>query len=395
MDFAFAPGVERRLKMLQQLLRDRTDGGALDTTFVTGQANVRDFLSHVDTTATKPTGDLVLGSHGNDTGWMEIDIDAAAARTVSYQVLKDAHDDVVRRNRLRIPPSFFTGTGGGTVPIRVLVKGCRVGQAPKFVDGLKLLFGGQVPVVAPKHFYAVRPSVKTRGKKVIARIGTFEHLSYSNEIVSRTELKRPQLLAAYRAKGFQQFDATATNPNPIPDLWDRWIPAANKIGVGKPRPIRYRVSLGRTVAGLTTLSGAAEFRHAKPKRTYRIANPPAAVKTRAGFKQALAARPEFQPNWGPTSFPEHEQYGHADFDSFFESYHWTPSKDHARRPVRVGGPAPRVQRAAAGRGAADDREGREADLQLLPAARFRRHDLPRAAREQRRALLHHAMSTVG
>jgi hypothetical protein len=330
-DFAFAPGTESRLKMLQQLLRDRVDAGSsLDTTLVTGQATVRDFLSFVDTTATKPTGDLLLGSHGNDTGWLEIDLDAAAARTVSYAVLKEAYDDVTRRNRLRIPPGLYTNAQGQTVPIRVLVRGCRVGQAPKFVDGLKLLFGGQIPVVAPRHFYAVRPATKTRKrgrKKTTTPIGSFEHLVYSNEIVSKTALSRPDLLAAYRAKGFQQFNAT-----PIPDLWDTWLPSARKVGVIGKQPISYRVTLGRTIDGLTTLSGAGEYRHFAPKVTYRIDNPPAAVKTEAGFKQALAARSEFQANWGPTSFPFHEQLGHANFDAFFASYTWTPSKDKSADP---------------------------------------------------------------
>jgi hypothetical protein len=334
-DFAFAPGNEPRLKMLQQLLRDRTDGGTLDTTFVTGRSTVTEFLSHVDTVATKPTGDLLLGSHGNDTGWLEIDLDSAAARTVSYAVLKEAFDDVVRRNRLRIPPSFYTTPQGGTVPIRVLIKGCRVGQAPKFVNGLKLLFGGQVPVVAPKHFYAVRPIIKTRKvrrRKIHTPLGQFEHLVYTNEIVSPTAMKRADLLAAFRGKGFQQFDSTPQSPKPIPDLWDVWLPKKQKeLRVGE-RPIRYTVSLGRTIEKFTTLSGMAKFRHKTPKITIRIANPPAAVKTLAGFKAALAARPDYKAGWGPTSFPVQEQYGHANFDDFFNSFTWTPSKKKSADP---------------------------------------------------------------
>jgi hypothetical protein len=332
-DFAFAPGSESRLKMLQQLLRDRTDGGTLDTTLVTGQSTVADFLSHVDTVASKPTGDLLLGSHGNDTGWLELDLDAAAARTVSYGVLKDAFDDVVRRNRLRIPPSLYT-TPQGTVPIRMLIRGCRVGQAPKFVNGLKLLFGGQIPVIAPKHFYAVRPIIKTRRvrrRKQIIPLGSFEHLVYTNEIVSPTELKRGPLLTAFRNKGFLQFDSTPAAPKPIPDFWDSWLPSQRHLGVGK-RPISYTVALGRTIDKFTTLSGAAEFRHTTPKMNVRIANPPAAVKTRAGFKAALAARPDYKAGWGPTGFPVFEQYGHTNFDDFFASFTWTPPKDKNANP---------------------------------------------------------------
>lgn len=336
MDFAFAPGTEPELKLLQQLLRDRTDpGSGLDTTLVTGRTTIAEFLSFVDTTVTtKPTGDLLLGSHGNDTGWMEIDLDSAAERTVSYEVLKDAYNDTVRRNRLRIPPSFYTDAQGNQVAIRMLIRGCRIGQARKFVDGLKLLFGGHVPVVAAKHFLFVRWAdhrVKRRRRTTITPIGSFEHLAYSNEIVSKTELSRPQLLAAYRTKGFEQFDSLPGSPNPIPDLWHKWLPPAGKLGLGDQR-IAYRVALGRDIGGLTQLSKMGRFRHRAPKRTYRITNPIPAVKSEAGFKQHLSGRPEFQANWGPTGFPEHEQWGHKNFDDFFDSFTWTPSKDKKANP---------------------------------------------------------------
>lgn len=338
LDYAFAPGVERALKMLQQLLRDRTDGpgGSLDTKLIetAGVATVAEFLRHVDTTEPLPTGDLILGSHGNDTGWLEIDLDAAAERTVSYKVLKEAWDDVTRRNRLRIPPDMYTTSQGQREPVRVLVKGCRVGQAPKFVDGLKMLFGGKIPVIAPRHFYWVRSifnTRKTRKRTTVINLGSFEHLMYSNEIVSPTELTRPALVAAFRAKGFQQFNATSTTPSPIPDLWAIWLPEAKHLGVGE-RPIEYTVSLGRTIEKFTTLSRAAQFRHTTPKITVPISNPPPSVKTKAGFKQALAAQPDQQPGWGPTGFPLYEQYGHASFDAFFNSFTWTPPKKANSNP---------------------------------------------------------------
>jgi hypothetical protein len=325
-DYAFAPGQESRLKMLQQLLRDRADPPSkLDTKLIetAGVTTVTDFLRQVDTTESLPTGDLILGSHGNDTGWLEIDIDALAPRAVDYAVVKAIWDDVARRNRLRIPPDMYTNAQNQREPVRVLIKGCRVGQAPKFVDGLAMVFGGKIPVIAPKHFYAVRPIFKTRKKKIIAQLGSFEHLVYSNEIVSPTAMKRAALLAAFRARGFQQYDATSTTPSPIPDLWDTWLPTAENLGPGK-RPIDYTVSLGRKIEKFTTLGGMAEFRHLTPRFNVPIKNPPAAVKTKAGFKAALAARPDFQPGWGPTGFPVYEQWGHKTFDAFFDSLTWTP-----------------------------------------------------------------------
>jgi hypothetical protein len=345
-DFAFAPGTESRLKMLQQLLRDRTDGtAALDTTLIEvgGVTTVADFIHHVDTTATLPVSDIVLGSHGNDTGWLEIDIDAIAPRAVTYKVLKEAWDDVARRNRLRIPADMYTTANGQRAPVRVLIKGCRVGQAPKFVDGLKMLFGGKLPVIAPRHFYAVRPIIKKRKKSrraplEIIKLGQFEHLVYSNELTSPTELTRPALLAAYRAKGFQQYDATTATPNPIPDHWDTWLPSARHLG-DKTRPIDYTVSLGRTIETFTTLSGMAEYRHRPFKLSVPIANPPPDAKTKSGFKTKLSQQPDYQPGWGPTGFPVHEQLGPANldgtpttFDQFFDSFTWKATTDKTADP---------------------------------------------------------------
>jgi hypothetical protein len=327
-DYAFAPGTDPDIKRLQQLLRDRVKSASgLDTKLIemAGVTTVTDFLRDVDTTEPLPTGDLILGSHGNDTGWLEIDMDALAPSAVSYQVLTDIWNDVSRRNRLRIPPDMYTTAQNQREPVRVLIKGCRVGQAPKFVDGLTMVFGGKIPVIAPKHFFGVRQISKTRGKKLAPTVlGSFEHLSYSNEVVAPTAMKRADLLAAFRAKGFQQYDATSTTPSPIPDLWDTWLPkTAKNLGLGK-RPISYTVSLGRTLEKHKTLTDMGQFRHLVPRITYRIANPPASVKTRAGFKTSIAARPEFQPGWGPTGFPVYEQWGHATFDEFFDSFVWTP-----------------------------------------------------------------------
>jgi hypothetical protein len=333
-DFAFAPGTQPELQLLQALLRDRTDGATLDTTVVdvAGVTTVTDFLHRVDTVEPLPVGDLLLGSHGNDTGWLEIDIDALSPRFASYRVVKEAFEDAARRGRLRIPPDMYTTAQGQRAPVRVLIKGCRVGQAPKFVDALKLLFGGKVPVIAPKHFLGVRRVDKRRRKKVVGTVGTFEYLSYSHEITSPTELKRPQILAALRAKGFQQFDATAAAPNPIPDLWDTWLPKdAKRLGIGK-RPIEITVSLGRKIEKLTTFSGMGQYRHFITTLTEPISNPPAAVKTKAGFKTALSQQPKHQATWGPTGFPIWQQYGHASFDAFFDSFVWTPPKKQDADP---------------------------------------------------------------
>jgi hypothetical protein len=333
-DYAFAPGAGDDIEKLQRLLRDRVDAASsLDTKLIeaAGVTTVTDFLRQVDTTEHLPTGDLILGSHGNDTGWLEIDIDALAPRAVSYAVVTDIWNDVARRNRLRIPPDMYTNAQNQREPVRVLIKGCRVGKAPKFVDGLKMVFGGKIPVIAPKHFLGVRQIGKPRGKKLLV-LGSFEHLSYSNEIVSPKAMKRADLLAKFRGQGFQQYDATSATPSPIPDLWDTWLPTAAKdLGVGR-RPIGYTVSLGRTIEKHKTLPDMGEFRHLTPRINVPITNPPDSVKTEAGLKTTLAARKDYQPGWGPTGFPVYEQWGHATFDEFFDSFTWTRPDDLNSNP---------------------------------------------------------------
>ena len=343
MDYAFAPGSQPELRDLQQMLRDRTDPSAtpvLDTKLIDtpGVTTIREFLRQVDTTEPLPTEDLVFGGHGTNTGSISIDLDAKAPHDLTYQDLKEAFEDTTRRNPLIIPADMYTTSSGQRAPVSVLLKGCRIGQQPKYVDALKMLFGGKIPVVAPRHFEAVGPLPKFRGKKPVAGsfVGSIEYLMYSNELLSPTELTRAELVAKYKARGFTQFDGTTT----FPDLWDkRWIP--KKVGTGK-RGLKkiFRVSLGRDLdMGLTETNTAGEFRHFAPPKTVPVPSPTTAQKSRTGFKAWLAARPEHQPGWGPTGFPVHEQRGPLNldgspttFDQFFDSYTWTPPTDKTADP---------------------------------------------------------------
>ena len=343
MDYAFAPGSKPVLRDLQQLLRDRTDPLAtpvLDTKLIDtpGVTTIREFFRQVDTTEPLPTEDLILGGHGTNTGSISIDLDAKAPNDLTYQALKEAFDDTTRRNPLIIPADMYTTSSGQRAPVAVLLKGCRIGQQPKYVDALKVLFGGKIPVVAPRHFEGVGPLPKMRGKKPVAgvTVGSIEYLLYSNELVSPTELSRAELVAKYKARGFTQSDGTTA----FPDLWDKnWIPT--KVGKGK-RGLKktFRVDLGRDLdSGLTSINALAEFRHSATPWPIPITHPTGAEKTPAGFKASLAAQPKFQSGWGPTGFPAHEQLGPLNldgspttFDQFFNSYTWTPPKDKSSDP---------------------------------------------------------------
>jgi hypothetical protein len=195
-----------------------------------------------------------------------------------------------------------------------------------------MLFGGKIPVVAPRHFVFVGPILKTRNKKVVGFLGSIEYLCYSNEVTSPTPLKRAEIVAALRAKSFPQYNHTNSAPSLIPDLWNTWVPEKAKDLTEGKHPIKYKVSLGRTIEKLSEHSARAQFRYFPLTVTEPIANPPANVKTKAGFKLELSKQPKHQPGWGPTGFPVYEQLGHKTFDEFFDSFTWTSPKNKNADP---------------------------------------------------------------
>ena len=327
MDYGFSPGGDAVDLQFRQLFADRVMAGAggFDTTVIRGPTHIAGFLDELATTSsvTKPVGDLLIASHANDGGWLEIGLDGSKAINVRYADLLDVLADVGRRARLRIPATLLA-----TPPTtRVLIRGCRIGEAPKFVDKLKEVLGNQAKVIAPRHFTAVQTRDRRNKRGVVtAIIGTFEYLAYGFKIVSKTALERPALLTAFRDRNPKFTEYTGGTAKVADDLWDQWLP--DKVGKGKQR-IPFEVQLGQTVDGLPTLPAVAEFRHETPPFGQQFTNSTAAQRTKAGLKAFLAARPDFQSTYG---FPTYERYGFADFDKFFEGFEWTPSKKASANP---------------------------------------------------------------
>jgi hypothetical protein len=322
--------------MAKQLCSDRVLAAIpLDTHVVTNSAVklLTDLYPELEFTSTvaKPIGDLLLISHGNDTGWMSLDLDSAAGTTTTYAELKTILDpaNVHRKTALRIPPTLYTPTGGTPGPTRVLLGGCRVGKAPKFVDALKDVLGGVVPIVAPRHFHMYSPLIrrqKTPRRNIF--MGTYEFLCYAFEATSLTPLDQDGLLKAMH-----------DNPKNLTIDGNAIPPATCKAWLGKnfhaargtfDMPVK--VPLGRKIATQTTLS-PGQLRHVPGTYTVRLTNPTADQRTLAGLRTTLSQYPAMQPAWG---FPEYEQYGHDTFDQFFKSFTWTASGPKTNPVVWVG-----------------------------------------------------------
>jgi hypothetical protein len=310
--------------MAKQLCKDRVLAPSLDTHVVDLKTVklLTDLYTELEFTSSvaKPIGDLLLISHGNDTGWLSLDLDSAAATTTSFQELKKILDpaNVHRKTALRIPPTLYTTAANAVGPTRVLLGGCRVGAAPKFVDALRSVLGGVVPIVAPKHFHMFSPRVRRLSKKKFLLLGTYEFLCYAFGAVSATALARKDLKKALHDNPKN----VTIDGNPVPEAtFDGWLPRVLPGGLGKfDMPVT--VPLGRKIEKQTTIS-PGQFRHQTWKYTVHIPNPTTAQRTQAGLKIWLAGRDPMQPAWG---FPEYEQYGHDSFDEFFDSFVWTRPK---------------------------------------------------------------------
>ena len=96
MDVAWVPGIDPDSSLAKQLYKDRVAPPSLDTTVVDVPALtwLKELILHVknSTTIAKPIGDLHLISHGDDSGWLRLDLDGMSNNAVTYQVLREILD---------------------------------------------------------------------------------------------------------------------------------------------------------------------------------------------------------------------------------------------------------------------------------------------------------------
>jgi hypothetical protein len=324
MDLAWVPGGDPASLLAKELYADRVNAAtSLDTRLVSVKSKqLVDVIVDVDTDSTiaKPLADLILVSHGNDTGWLKIDLDPAADTSVTYQVLYEILNaaNPARRTALRLPSSLYTPASGSTMSTRVVLAGCRVGGAPKFVDAFKQVLGGRVPVVASKFLHEFSPTIRRfKTRKPDQLLGTFEFLSYGFTANALTSLNQAQLVKALKDNPKNVFKDGTTH---VPDArWPTWLKKV-PLGTWGEFPIRLSVPLGQKVADRKQLA-PAKLRHLPTRYIVHLPNPSAADRTQAGLKTKMQADPTCQTTY---PFPIWEQYGNASFDEMFASFTWAP-----------------------------------------------------------------------
>lgn len=334
MDHAWIAGGDPDSLRAQRMYQQRVLAAqSIDTNVFTAKQVklLTDLYTELEFTSSiaKPIGDLLLVSHGNDSGWLTLDLDSAAGTSTDFAELHDILDpaNVHRKTALRVPPTLYTTASNTVGPTRVILAGCRVGKAPKFVDAFKLVIGGALPVLAPKHYHMfVDLYEKDRSKGSTLYMGTYEVLCYAFEVNSLTPFKDPALLL----KAFADNPKNVTiDGNRVPQAtFTKWLGKNFHKGFGRFR-MPVAVPLGRKIAHQTQLS-PGEFRHNPETFKTHFDNPSPAQRTAAGLKASLSQSPMMQPAFG---FPVWEQYGHTSFELFFNAFNWKlvdPKSDPAR-----------------------------------------------------------------
>jgi hypothetical protein len=337
MDVAWVPGSDTDSLLAKQLYKDRValplDTTVVDDPFLTW---VKELILRVknSTTIAKPIGDLHLISHGDDSGWLRLDLDGMSNNQVTYQVVREILDasSPTRRDGLRLPASFYTDSHGHQTATTVVLGGCRVGQAPKFVDAFKKVLGDKVPVVASRYlheFIATKRRFHGKHAPPPQFIGTYEYLAYGFEVISPTRLdldKRGRRLsdAAFRKNLINGF---ANNPKnkwkdgtAVPDIyWGPWLPKKVPRDVGEFKA-RVKAPLGQRNGTQSEIEPTKNFRHRLVQfASEPIPSPTPDDRTKKGLKARLLQEKTFKASWG---FPRWEQYGHDNFDDFFNSFTW-------------------------------------------------------------------------
>jgi hypothetical protein len=308
-DYAFAPGTSDYDIKMQALFLNRAN-----TTLIGGFGiiHLEGFFKHLAETIPKPVGDLLIASHGNDRGFMQIDLDSGSGTHITYEALEQA----VTKGSIRIPDALIQKTGQ-PASSTVRIRGCRIGREEPFMKKLKEALGGAVGVTAPRHFHFVT---------VVPALGAFEYLCYASFHITRPTKfdHKDALVAAFQAARFTFIDDSGVPA----ERWADWIPGnADQARHSVPMTVDFGETIGnRTTGTVSFLNGAVEYRHdvLTSDSPWTIENvtepPPDDAAGRSLLKSNLKLEATFQ---GAHDYPVYRRFGHRSTDEYVDNWSWT------------------------------------------------------------------------
>lgn len=372
-DYGFAPGRTEYDVDGSLLLSRIPNTVVIDLRGRRGIRDVKSFINHLSRSAgiTKPVKDLIILTHGNSSGYMQIDLNKGGRSNTTYEDLVDAVTNP--SNSVQIPDSLHCPAGQPcTDPVRfnVHIRGCRIGKAQPFVEKLKEAFSSPQSITAPKHFHGAGFSGP---RQPVRNAYSYEFLAYSFELYrvhvpgrtfrqlqgippeNRQLLSRDEVLSAFvnhnpHFKFIDGVDVPELPPVGDPDLpsWQDLIPPNLRISInsstGERRFVRW-FDLGLNISNVQgrndrRMEIGTWFRHTVGQWPYDSlyiytiptnTNPGNTTNMLSIFHDSVSKDPTFQPSdplpppdppLPPHPFPQYIRHGYNTAGDFLDGYSW-------------------------------------------------------------------------
>lgn len=344
-DYMFAPGRTAYDRSVRDLFRNRPETELIITCQHpldnTRRKRIKElgemFLTvNFDSDIDRPLRKIFIGTHGNDSGWMQIqfgdidlDGDGRSESNTTYEVLEEA----------ATTNAFEFSDSSRDVNTKVHIRGCLIGQdfALPFLSKLKEVLGNEVPVSAPKHYHVTYR---------IRNAGIIEFFAYQFELhvlepfrAGDGETAREHLIDAFKAASFFYIDS-AGGSSVEDEFWDRWTP--RNVGLGK-RTVRYPVNIEPPIQprrGSTITSLVIEYPEAfrALRENYRftvteVESDPGSQAARIEVvKNVIRANAHFQdPPTHP--FPIHARWEFDTVEDFLDGFNWRATYNRNRKKL--------------------------------------------------------------
>jgi hypothetical protein len=240
MDFAFAPGATSYDRIMRKMYTNRASTTVIKSA---GVNSIKDFFNHLSTHVTTPLANILIGTHGNESGWMNVQLDPAFDAHTTYEALGKAFNPTTRSCQLVdniINPRPLDSNSQPIDPF-VFIRGCRIGVMTPFIQKFKDVINGlsttDIGVTAPLFYHVVYSMAQ----------GVFEGFNYDFHIFQSTSIaNKATLVALLDAVGYTDMYGTDITTA----KWNAWVPARITRGVDplvrvklNPSPITRLTSL--------------------------------------------------------------------------------------------------------------------------------------------------------
>jgi hypothetical protein len=282
-----------------------------------GVVTVEGFIDHLEnhSSVLRPVDDLLIASHANDRGFLQIDLDREP-RGAPRRAFTDPEEliDADLRDTVDLPAAL---TNPGSI---FYIRGCKIGQDVRFLNLFHAALGGGVTVNAPIFFHYAG---------LAGQIGAYEAFLYDFQHVRLDPFEtRDDVIAAFDAAGLTLVDGTVV-PNAA---WAGWVPRRFN---AKKLDIPGLVPLGQQLGSRRTLEIKRRYAHDIDTYTYDITVtggpvPGGQAAREQLLRQVLTNDQNFDPAHPYPVYERHDRLGFTsaardpctDPDDFVDSFKW-------------------------------------------------------------------------